>query len=175
MRTTNNEKALIDKIRELRKVEEAEVEPFEIRPVLEQVIKENDSEASEKDIQVEKDITNCKVEGGPLLEELFSNLIENSVQHSGCDSIRVTVEGDGGECVVSVIDDGKGIPDEGKGKIFDRGFKEGEESGSGLGLYLVKRIVDNYSGEIEVKDSENDGTRFDVRLRKSENGDESGR
>ncbi len=101
------------------------------------------------------------------LEELFSNLIENSTRNSECDRIQIMTGDEGGKCVISVVDDGKGIPDERKEKILDRGFKEGDESGFGLGLYLVKRIVESYGGKIEVKDSESGGARFDVRLKKA--------
>jgi len=65
-----------------------------------------------------------------------------------------------------VEDNGKGIPDEKKDKIFERGFKDEETGGTGLGLYLAKQITENYDGNIEVKDSELGGARFDIYLQK---------
>ncbi len=167
LETTIRERDLIEKVRNLRKLEEEDVGEVEIGRMLDQIFNKLEEKASEKGIELELDEVECKVRGGPLLEELFSNLIENSIAHSGCDRIRIMGESDGDECVVSVIDDGEGIPDEKKEKIFKREFKEGEESGFGLGLYLVKRIVDNYDGEIEVKDSENGGARFDIHFQKA--------
>ncbi len=172
VRTTDNEKKLIEKIENLRKVEEAEMEITEIAPVLEEVIRKNSSEAEEKNIRLESNITNHKIQGGSLLEEIFSNLIENSLTHSDCGKIQVEVEEKDENCIVSIIDDGKGIPDEKKEKVFERGFKDGEKSGFGLGLYLVKEIVEGYGGEIEVRDSEEGGARFDVYLTKVENSEE---
>ncbi|MFW6142563.1 MAG: sensor histidine kinase, partial [Candidatus Saliniplasma sp.] len=69
-------------------------------------------------------------------------------------------------CIVTVEDDGKGIADDIKEKIFERGFKKGENAGSGLGMYLVKEIVESYGGSIDVKDSELGGARFDVILKR---------
>ncbi len=166
IRTTDSQKELIEKVRTLRKIEEAESREIEISQVLDQAITENERGASEKDIQFENDITSCKVKGGLLLEELFSNLIENSIKHSGCK--KIWIKGyEEEEYIVTVIDDGKGIPDEKKEKIFERGFKEGEESGFGLGLYLVKKIVENYGGDVKVEDSEYGGTKFIINLNKA--------
>lgn len=70
------------------------------------------------------------------------------------------------KCVVTVEDDGKGIPDDIKDKIFKRVIKKSEEGDSGLGMYLVKEIEESYVGRIEVKDSEMGGARFDVYLKR---------
>ncbi|MFW5952935.1 MAG: ATP-binding protein, partial [Candidatus Natronoplasma sp.] len=113
---------------------------------------------------IEVQTSGCKVKGGTLLQEMISNLVENSIKHSDCDKIRIQAECEEDECVVTVEDDGKGISDDVKEKIFDRGFKEGENAGSGLGMYLVKEIVDSYGGNVRVKDSELGGARFDVKL-----------
>ncbi|MFW6064919.1 MAG: sensor histidine kinase, partial [Candidatus Natronoplasma sp.] len=124
-------------------------------------------------IDIEVQTSGCKVKGGTLLQEMISNLVENSIKHSDCDKIRIKSECEGDECIVTVEDDGKGISDEVKEKIFDRGFTKGENAGSGLGMYLVKEIVGSYGGRVEVKDSELGGARFDVRLKKSlEGGDD---
>lgn len=109
----------------------------------------------------------CKVRGGTLLEELFSNLLENSIIHSECDEIRISTRAEKDECVITVENNGKGIPKEDKEKIFKKGFKSGDTGGSGLGLYLVKEIAESYGGSIEVKDSEFGGARFDVHLKKA--------
>ncbi len=164
--TTDNERKLIEKVRGLRRVEEEGKNETEISSILKQLISEYEEVIAEQDIELEYDVDECKVQGGTLLEELFSNLIENSIAHSECDKIIVSMDERDDECVVSIIDDGKGITDEKKERIFDRGFKEGGESGFGLGLFLVKRIIENYDGNIEVRDSEYGGARFDVFLNK---------
>ncbi len=166
IRTTKGQKELIEKVRALRKVGEDEMRDIEISSILDQVISEYENRISEKNIELEYDKTECKVQGGPLVKELFSNLIENSIVHSGCDKLEVKMKERGKECVIIVTDDGKGIPDDKKEKIFDRGFKEGEGTGFGLGLFLVKNIIEKYGGEIKVRDSKAGGARFDVVLNK---------
>ncbi len=130
-------------------------------------IKENQSKAKEKDIRIKKDFSsNLRVLGGNLLKELFNNLIKNSIKHSGANEIKISAEEKQRKVICSVIDDGKGIPEEKKQKVFEKGYKHGESGETGLGLYLVKKIAENYDGEVKVKDSEMNGTAFDVVLNK---------
>ena len=69
---------------------------------------------------------------------------------------------------MTVEDDGKGIPDDVKEKIFEKGYKQGENAGSSSGMFLVKETVESYGGNISVKDSELGGGRFDVHLQRTE-------
>lgn len=64
-------------------------------------------------------------------------------------------------------DDGRGIPPTDKEKICERGYKRGEKAGSGLGMYLVRKIAESYNGEIRVNDSELGGLKFEVHLQKA--------
>ncbi len=159
---------LIEKVRTLRKInEEEEMKEVNIRSSIETVIEEKESRISEKGIDVSIEDCEKRVKGGPLLRELFSNLVENSIKHSGCGSIKISCEMKGEEYVARIEDDGKGIPDEDKEHIFEEGYKMGETAGSGLGTYIVKQIAESYGGGIEVKDSELGGARFDVHLQKA--------
>ena len=93
-----------------------------------------------------------------LLKDVFSNILGNAIKHStgpvtieiGLDRIFVT----GKEyCRVAIDDNGTGIPDDMKSKIFTR-FQRGKTkaSGRGLGLYLVKTLVENFKGKVWVED-----------------------
>lgn len=157
---------IIEKVRALRELEEEEIKTMEIKPVLEDVIEENHSIAEKKDIKIRCEKCPCEVMGGPLLKELFSNLVENSLRHSDGSELKIHGQERDDECIVTIEDDGKGIPDEEKQKVFEKGYKCGETGGTGLGLYLVKEIAESYGGSIEVKDSELGGARFDVYLQK---------
>ena len=67
--------------------------------------------------------------------------------------------------IIEIADNGKGIPDEYKSKIFDPFFstkKKGE--GSGLGLDIVRRIIQSQNGEISFVSSLNEGTTFIIKL-----------
>ncbi|MEF8874284.1 MAG: PAS domain S-box protein, partial [Candidatus Thermoplasmatota archaeon] len=161
---------IIEKVRKLNQIkEEDEIGDVEVDSVLDQVLSEHESQLEKENIDVEVQTSGCKVKGGTLLQEMISNLVENSIKHSDCDNIRIRGEYEGDECVVTVEDDGKGVPDKNKEKIFEKGFKEGENAGSGLGMYLAKEIVESYGGSVEVKDSELGGVRFDIALEKAEN------
>jgi len=158
---------VIEKIRKLRNIEKREeISEVEVRSVMEEALSRYEGQLQEKNIILERDLCDCKVQGGPLLEELFSNLIENSIRHSNCDKIRIHSSDEEYECIVTFEDDGIGISDELKDKIFDKGFRKGDSAGTGLGLYMVKEIAENYGGDVEVKDSKMGGIRFDVRLEK---------
>ena len=161
---------IIEKVRKLRQIEqEDEIEEIDIGSVLEAILSEHKSQLEKENIGLEIEGSGCKVKGGTLLEEMFSNLIENSILHSDCDKIRIRFEPKEDECIVTVEDDGKGITDDVKEKIFEKGFKKGENAGSGLGMYLAKEIGESYDGNVEVKDSELGGARFDVYLKRVQN------
>ncbi|MFW6041256.1 MAG: PAS domain-containing protein, partial [Thermoplasmatota archaeon] len=165
MKATREGNELIEKVRKLRKIEvQEEIGDINIDTIMDQIFSEHRDQLEEKNIELDIEKSGCIVEGGPLLKELFSNLIENSIKHSGCDFIRIRAESKDDESIVVVEDNGKGISDETKEKILEKGFRKGENAGSGLGLYIVKEIANKSGGKIEVKDSEFGGVRIDVTL-----------
>ncbi len=135
----------------------------------EKVIKENIERIEEKGVKINFDREDIKVKGGPLLRPMLENLILNGVQHSGGNLVKVRIMNRGENVKIIVEDNGKGIPEKNKGKIFDRSWSGKDSRGSGLGLHLVKKIAETYGGDVEVKDSEMDGARFDVILKKAPN------
>ncbi|TAJ44161.1 sensor histidine kinase [Methanofollis fontis] len=95
-----------------------------------------------------------KVYADSLLSEVFSNLISNSLKFMEKDGdITIRVSDEDREIMVSVEDTGPGIPDELKEVIFNR-FKRGSErqTGKGLGLYIVRSLVENYGGRVWADD-----------------------
>jgi PAS domain S-box-containing protein len=111
-----------------------------------------------RDIHVNYHGCDCYVMANELLSDVFSNIIGNAIKHSeGPLVIDIDVKKareDGREyCVVSVADNGPGIPDSLKQKLFVR-FQRGtaKTSGRGLGLYLVKTLIDAYHGKVRVED-----------------------
>ncbi len=168
-KTENNCKDIREitgKVDILHKAQDAEVKEISVNSILDEVIVRNRDQASDKGIEIELKKTKSKVLGGSLLEDLFQELIENSIKHSNCTKIQINTKEKNDECVVSVEDDGKGIPDQKKNKIFQIGFRQGDSARSGIGLHLVKEIAESYKGRIEVKDSSLGGARFDVHLLK---------
>jgi signal transduction histidine kinase len=110
-----------------------------------------------------------------LISEIFANLIGNSIKFGGEDvviSIRTASVGDFIEVIIE--DTGPGIGDDTKKMIFDR-FQRGgtQKSGKGLGLYIVRMLVERYGGIIQVMDRvyayPHQGAAFRFTLRKAKN------
>ncbi|XGI84646.1 sensor histidine kinase [Halorutilales archaeon Cl-col2-1] len=78
--------------------------------------------------------------------------------------MEITAEEVEGHVVISIADNGPGVPDNEKDEIFGRGEKGLESEGTGVGLYLVDTLVENYGGEVWVDDSEMGGAAFKVKL-----------
>lgn len=90
-----------------------------------------------------------------LARQVFINLIGNSVKFSGTEVVIDISVTDAGEMVgVGVSDNGPGIPDDLKPVIFDR-FRKGRtgRSGKGLGLFIVRSLVESYGGRIQAADA----------------------
>jgi PAS domain S-box-containing protein len=89
-----------------------------------------------------------------LLPTVFINLIGNAVKFGGPDvKIAIRVREQDGEVLVSVEDTGPGVPDEVKAKLFqrfERGMARGK--GEGLGLFIVRTLVERYGGKVRVED-----------------------
>ncbi len=99
---------------------------------------------------------------------VIDNIISNAIKHSQADKIKITINSDHGYCTIQIADNGSGILDEHKNHIFERGFKHGNTAGTGLGLYIVKKSIERYGGEITLKDNNPKGTIFDIRLKNRE-------
>jgi two-component sensor histidine kinase len=95
------------------------------------------------------------------LRHVFENLFRNAVEHAGTDaSVDIGPLGDGDGFYVA--DDGPGIPPAERDQIFERGYTTSPD-GTGLGLEIVRQIVDAHGWEIDVTESETGGTRFEIR------------
>ena len=105
-----------------------------------------------------------------LIMQLLINLLNNAVKYTPEGStVRITAEKRGGTAYVTVADNGPGVPDEDKPKIFDM-FYTGDQSVSdgrrslGFGLALCKTIVKAHGGEISVSDNIPHGAVFTFSL-----------
>ena len=112
-----------------------------------------------------------RVDGdGPRLTQVFVNLLANASKFAPEDSaIRVGAAHEGDRVTTWVEDEGPGVPELETGSIFER-FSRGpgeepEPGGLGLGLWIVKSIVERHGGAIAARRTEAGKTRFEVRLR----------
>ncbi len=111
---------------------------------------------------------NPVAEVNPCIEEVLSNLISNAIKFSPeGGEIGVEILDEGKHLCIKVVDSGPGVPDEYKEDIFNR-FRRigGRSSGRGLGLAIVRRIVELHSGEVWVEDNSPHGAVFCVRIPK---------
>ncbi len=169
MRSSMKGTEIIRKVEIFQKVKKERMEGFDLRSMMENLVDRYKAPSSKRGIEIEMACPKfeCGVQGGSLLEELFSNLIDNSIKHSGGSKIRISGEEVDNEIRWTVEDNGGGIPKDIWDKIFNMGFKSGELGGTGIGLFIVSEIVKIYGGRIEVGESELGGARFDVYLRKA--------
>jgi signal transduction histidine kinase len=110
-----------------------------------------------------------QIKGDPSrLSQIFGNLIENAVKYSPRGgAIVLKWEREGEFDLITVADQGLGMSEEGQKKLFARFVRlEQDRSirGTGLGLFIVRRLVESHGGRIEVKSQEGDGTTFRVFL-----------
>jgi signal transduction histidine kinase len=116
--------------------------------------------AIEKEIDIKGDAL--------LLQILINNLLENAIKYApGQSAIRTVLRQTEKGILLSVADQGPGIPDSEKSKVFDRFYRIGNEQtrttkGTGLGLYLCQRIAKDHRGRIEITDNTPQGTIFNV-------------
>ena len=105
-------------------------------------------------------------------QSLVHNLLENAAKYSPTDStIDVQLTTDDRHIILRVADQGQGIAKENRQKVFERFYREDEShsnkvAGSGIGLSIVKMIIEKYHGKITIRDNEPVGTIFTVYLPK---------
>jgi signal transduction histidine kinase len=104
----------------------------------------------------------------PRLEQVAANLLDNAVKYTPPGGrVDVTAGGEDGQAVLSVRDTGVGIPPDELPRIWDRLFRgdaSRSERGLGLGLSLVRAIVEAHGGTVEVRSEPGHGSTFTVRL-----------
>jgi two-component system sensor histidine kinase KdpD len=97
------------------------------------------------------------------LERAFANLFENAIRHGGGRPVLVRSRSSGGRLVVRVVDQGPGIPEPERARIFEPFYRrEGSNHGFGLGLAIAKGFVEANGGEIAVESVPGQGSTFVV-------------
>lgn len=107
---------------------------------------------------------------GAIIKEVLTNLVSNSIKYSNEDGlVTISVTPAKDKVTVTVKDNGLGIPAHAKKQVFSKFFRAAnviqiETNGTGLGLYLVKGLVDELGGRISFRSEEGRGTTFRVSL-----------
>jgi PAS domain S-box-containing protein len=167
---------LTEAVRDLATVvgtDDPTLEPVALRDVLTtelQRVRSNfEFQADALDVRVDGSLPEVDVLATSLLSSVFTNLLDNAVFHNDADEIRITVAVDvGPETVrVHIADNGPGISDARKEAVFDQGEQGLESSSSGLGLYLVDRLVERFGGDVRLADNDPRGTVVTVELQRA--------
>jgi len=100
------------------------------------------------------------------LERVFQNLLVNACEAVSPDSgdIRVTLQATGNSVEIRVADNGRGIPHLVRDRLFEPFVSHGKENGTGLGLTVVQKIVQDHGGDVMVESTSSQGTVFLVVL-----------
>jgi signal transduction histidine kinase len=150
-----------------------EKRPVALRQLCQEVVERGQLYAARKKSRVELEAPDLQVRADPeLLSFAIYNLITNGVKYSPKSStIQVRVEDLTSEVHINVTDNGQGIAPGEKEKIFERFYRSqpaenrGEE-GTGIGLSLVKEIVQQHGGTIAVESAPGAGSRFTIAVPK---------
>lgn len=164
---------LIEDLLTISKLESGQIvmnlQRVELGPVVSRVLEDLQSRAEEKGITLQnllpEDIE-VKADGDRLEQVLF-NLVDNAIKY-GKNNGEVTVSCqivDDKQVQLSVRDDGPGIPEEAKERVFERFYRidrarSREAGGTGLGLSIVKHIVQSHGGEVWVESELGKGSTF---------------
>ena len=115
------------------------------------------------------DPTGLWVEGSAgQLGRVLTNLLDNAQRHAAHEVV-VSSRLDGADAVIAVADDGDGVPDEQRERIFERfvrldSARSREDGGSGLGLAIAREIVEHHRGTLSVTSGSDGGAVFEIRL-----------
>ncbi|WP_336207903.1 DUF4153 domain-containing protein [Nonomuraea sp. LPB2021202275-12-8] len=135
-----------------------EPEAVELGPLVEQAVRE--ASLSREDVRLVPEVAGgLAVRADPdLLAQVLANLLDNAVRHSPAEgAVTVTAARDGAGIRLVVADQGPGIPESARGRVFERfsrldAGRAADAGGAGLGLAIVKEIVELHGGSVRIDD-----------------------
>jgi signal transduction histidine kinase len=179
-RNTQRLQGLVEELLDLARLNRGEVrlsrEPWELKTIVRESVAAIEPLAGGKEqvLEVETPSASCPVLADRgRLEQVLMNLLSNSCKFTPrCGHLKVTVQVEGGEYLVSVADDGPGIPLAEQSQIFERFYSNsrgsGGKTGAGLGLAIAKTVVRLHGGRIWVKSEAGSGSTFFFTLPKGD-------
>jgi len=156
-------KRLAESIKVLKIIKDTKIEKFDLNESIERSI-ENIKEYSDREIEVKLDVDKkYYVKANDFLDKVFFNILENSVEYTFHDPviIDIEIEEKDGFCNAHIHDNGLGIPKEKKEDILKN--LETLSKRTGMGFYLMKKILERFNGKFEIKDVEK-GTEIVVSI-----------
>lgn len=162
---------LVNDLLDLSKIESGKIEmdfsKIDVNNIIEKTLEPFYKQAEDKNIELvfAKEKENIQAWADPSkISWVISNLIGNALRYVEEGKIELNAEVKGRRVLVSVKDDGPGIPKEYQNKIFEKFVRAGndkeEKSGTGLGLAIAKEIIEAHNGRIWVESEEGEGSKF---------------
>jgi PAS domain S-box-containing protein len=142
------------------------LQPVQLKELLRREVHDVSQRYDHAEIVLDDPIPDVRVVANEMLGSVVHNLLTNAITHndSSNPTVELAVEAHSETVTLSVADNGPGIPDTKKGQMFEKETRGLDSSGTGLGLYLVEALVDQYGGSVWVEDNEPHGAVFTVEL-----------
>ena len=160
----------LQQLSELEAIEKLQLEKVKIAKLMRPILKMFEPQLSSKGLCIELKVDDLEVNADPFkLEQVFINLIDNSIKYTEQGKITISAEQDDGETKVTIEDTGIGIPAEHLHRIFERFYVVDKShsrrmGGTGLGLSIVKHIVQAHHGKIAIESEVGRGTKVTITL-----------
>jgi signal transduction histidine kinase len=165
---------MVRRMMQLAKQESSELQrsaqPVQINAILDELLSPLADQALEKGLlfrqRIQPDLPPV-LGDAEHLEEIFRNLVVNAIKFTPAGSVTILAKQEDDRIVVEVRDQGIGIPKEAVPNLFKRFYRaqtavERGIAGTGLGLYMAKRNIENYNGSITVTSKQDEGSTFTV-------------
>ncbi|MBK3517436.1 sensor histidine kinase [Carboxylicivirga marina] len=170
-------KEMVNQVSEIKRLEKSTFainkSQFPVSKLMQEVAAQYTNTLTEREINIQWEISEVIVESDyTILEKILSNLLSNAIKFSPDESnITITISSEDEDVSISIGDEGPGIEESLIPDLFTK-YKKVQASNkpgtasSGLGLYIVKRYLDNISGSINCASTVGEGTTFNVHLPK---------
>lgn len=154
------------------KLSEASIKPTQVEEIIKAVHEDLKPLAEEKQIKLQyqksKQPVSQIMSSADFLEQAIYNLVDNAIKYTAKGSVKISLSEAGSRTIIKVEDTGIGIPEGDKKKMFDK-FARAKNAvnmytdGSGLGIFIVKKIVEAHKGgQIGFESEEGKGTVFTI-------------
>ncbi|UWG48991.1 Signal transduction histidine kinase, contains PAS domain [Halanaeroarchaeum sp. HSR-CO] len=156
-----------DLVQDITTDSDPDLEPVELSSVLLEEVEKRRETFTQATIDFRDEVPpGTTVRANSMLASVFRNLVNNAIQHNDSAEPRVEIRSTlrDASAVVTVADDGPGIPDGKRAQIFSQAEKGLESGGTGMGLFLVHSLVETYGGSVWIEDNDPQGAIFGVEL-----------
>jgi len=145
-----------------------QLQPVALKPLVGKLCEDFKPRAASREVTLVNEVPDLTAKAdSDRVQQVLSNLVDNAIKYGGAEG-TVTIRGrttEAGKIELCVADNGPGIPDDARERIFERFYRvdkarSREQGGTGLGLSIVKHIIQNHGGKVWVESELGKGSRF---------------